>query len=545
MRALANAATDWRSILNRAPRITAWLGKHGLYALTFVVLSVLLVRPVWMLKYLPLGDLPDHASQLRTIVNFRHYASIYRFNWFTPYFAGYLVALAFTPFVSVLIALKLALSISLLGVPVASAALIRATGGNRYWVWTSFPTAYGFAFHWGFFNFVVATPLAIGIMGFAWHYASRPLSVRRCLGALLFSTGLFCGHALAWLFGITIVALVVMTRHSPRQWLLRMLPFLIIVPFVVRWMLSVSPDEAATPVKLGNITQHALDQALAVADYVLQQFQASTEKQLHLLRLREMISLAIGMPALLDYILLTLLLLTWPLWIGGRFSHDWKRYLPLGAVVAFYMVVPYWIFGNAYTYERFSAFVIPASYFCFENGPADKNGSWRDYLFRCAYGAGGLAVVMLTLRITHKQFERFRANDKDFDKILAAMKPDKKVLALAFDAEDVFKYSPTYMHFGSWYQAMKRGEAFPSPAYEYWVMPARYNGTPWQFPSSWNPGAFDWKVHEGWRYDYFLVDSIQPRPELFRAAGTNIKLLARYGIWWLYGRAELADNASP
>jgi hypothetical protein len=194
---------------------------------------------------------------------------------------------------------------------------------------------------------------------------------------------------------------------------------------------------------------------------------------------------------------------------------------------------------------RFSAFLIPISYFCFEQGHAAKHRSWGDRLSLFAYGAGGLGVVVLTLLVTHQRFSRARRSDKDFGQVLAMMRPDKKILGLVFDEGDIFRIQPPYLHFGAWYQASKLGESFPSFAYDppAFQMPVRYRGTPWSMPSVWNPSEFNWKIHEGWRYDYFLVRSQGPRPALFRDAGPSIELIAQRGAWLLYGRTELRGRS--
>ena len=511
------------------------------YVISFVILSVLLISPLWTLTYLPLGDLPDHAAQLRVITDYAHYKDVFQINWFTPYLLSYAVTLLIAVISPVTVAIKITLSLFLLAVPISSAWLIQTLKGNKYWVWTSFPVAFGFSFYWGFFSFVVATPVAIAFFAFVNAYSSKPLNVRAVLTAALFSGLLFFSHGLAWAFSILMAVSILILNGHFKAIIWRILPFLLILPVVFTWTAGPSPSPSS-PVELGGYTQRYVDKVMPEIQWIIKDFNNRTEKGEHLQRLKEIFSMAIGMPAMMDFVLLAIFLIIWPWLIGARFAKDWRRYLPVTTVALCFMIVPYWIQNTAYVYYRFSTFLIPASLFCFSFTPnVETHRSWLVSLRHKLLWSVGFVVVMFVLSITSSSFKQFRQNDQDFKQILAAMQPDKCVLQLIFDQESPFKYSAPYLHYGAWYQAEKRGTVLPSFPYDIGApnVPVHYSGKPWEIPSGWDPNSFNWLKHEGFRYDYFLVRAYNSKQYLFAAAGDSITLIRQQGAWQLYGRKNL------
>ncbi|MBV9949392.1 MAG: hypothetical protein JOZ69_21290 [Myxococcales bacterium] len=532
-----------------SPRIRAWLWDDLFYGGTFLALTCLTVRPLWLVTYLPLGDLPEHAAQIRSILGFNFYRHDYAVHWFTPYLMAYALTMAFATVTSVTTAIKVVLSIALAGIPLASAALLRTIGGNRYWVWLSFPIAYSFAFYWGFFSYVVATPIAIAFSAFAVWYAKRPLRTGRYALAGAFSLLLFFSHALAWLFGVTTAFVIALMEERADQALKKASAYLSILPLVAYWAaLSGAPSNPDADFdRLAHMAGRVGDVLFFVLDDVVDR----VERGLHWDRLEELASLAIGGPATWDWTALALLCLAVPLWLGARPARDWKRYAPLATTVAAFLLVPYWLFDTAYVYERFAVFLIPSSFFVFEaraeetmtfpQAKGEATGvTWSRRLRRPAALAASFALVFGLLLRTNRNFGSFRQDDADFGAVLARMKPGKRVLSLVFDQASPFHYSPPYMHFASWYQAEKLGIVIPSfsQATDAQNVPFRYLGRPWRAPSSWAPQTFDWIGDRGFDYDYFVVRSDAPRESLFATAGGAVRLLLRRGSWQLYGRTD-------
>ena len=193
-------------------------------------------------------------------------------------------------------------------------------------------------------------------------------------------------------------------------------------------------------------------------------------------------------------------------------------------------------------YQRFAVFLLPASLFMFSN--LNKTNATDEYKTqtigfnkKTLTLSCGFLVVFLILLDTHKDFMSFEKNDKAFHNVLSQMEKDKTSLSLILHNDNQnFKISVPYLHFGSWYQAQHGGESLINFAYEpiaKYVM-VKYAKPLWPIPSAWGSQQFDWRQHQGWRYDYFLVRSDRKRDDLFKASSGKVKLKAQEGQWYLY-----------
>lgn len=64
----------------------------------FLAMLVLTLAPIWIGRYLPLVDLPQHAAQIAALREIWHgnasLTQLFEINWFTPYLFGYLLLYA-------------------------------------------------------------------------------------------------------------------------------------------------------------------------------------------------------------------------------------------------------------------------------------------------------------------------------------------------------------------------------------------------------------------------------------------------------------------
>ncbi len=511
-----------------------------LYWAAFAALSVKLLLPIWSLTYLPLGDLPDHAGQIKVIMNFQEYEGRYIVNWFTPYLVAYGITLLFATVFPLTVAVKLTLSLAVLAFPVAGLLLVRALKGDRFWVLITFPVGYSFSFYWGFFSFIVGASVALFFIVFAVHYAKRDrLDLPHYLLAALFSLVLFFAHALVWLTAVGVACLIIYIYNDLRTSVRKASAFLLIIPIVVYWS-AVTGQSGPSTIGDGYYVEHYAQRITHEIGYILDQFHDRSVKDEHSQRVKEFLSFSIGQPALWDYILLAVFLLIWPLLLGSKLTFDWRRWLPVGGIFFLFMVTPYWIFDTAYVYFRFSVFLLPLSLFLYnpQRDNPDATATAGLPIRRPAALLAGFCVVWSILGTHQKIFASFAENDSSFKKILESMEPRKKVLALILDADSALKYSPAYMHFGSWYQAEKLGEVVFSFAVDPVAhgVPLRYIAGSIPYPNPWNPGEFNWRRHKGADYDYFLVRAKDHQHNLFSHADGGVIQLAHHGKWYLYGR---------
>ncbi len=505
------------------------------YRAIFIFFSLFLILPLWTITYLPLGDLPDHAGQLNVIMNFSAYANEYRINWFTPYLVGYSISLFFGIFFSATTALKITYSLAVLAVPIATASLLRNLQLNRYWVIPSFASAFSFSFYWGFFSYVVATPIAIAFFAFCVNYGRASPNIKTAMIAAIFSALLFFSHAMAWAFSILVAACIIFIYNNFKETKKKLLPFLALLPLVAYWV-SINGATQSQSIESGHYIEHISSKLGNEINYIIEQFKDRSAKHEHTQRAKELLSFSIGRMPLLDFVALALILIFWPALIGARLTRNWRRWLPPLCAVGAFMVVPYWIFDTAYVNLRFAAFLIPLSLFLFE---ANKTQSPIEQYGSISFAARfllGLTITYILLAGNYRTIASFKSNDDDFKTILSKMEPNKIVLALMFDQDSALTFAPPYMHYGSYYQAEKGGVVIASFSHDPVAhnVPLRYKGTPWPIPDTWSPSKFDWQQHNGNRYDYFLVRSKTLRDNLFSAVTGKVSLEAKQGDWLLY-----------
>lgn len=519
-----------------------YIYKNGFYAITFLVFGIMLVAPIWTVKYLPLGDVAQHAAQIQAILNFDSYKDEYRINWFTPYWVGYSAALFFGQFFSVITAIKLVLSFALIAMPIASALLLKALNGNRYWVWGAFPAAYSFSFYWGFLSYVVAIPLVIGFFTFVIYYGKARLNWKWYVCGALLSLLLFMAHAMAWAFAMTVAPAILFIDNSIKETLKKTSAFLVIVPLVVLWLMMGSTSAKQT-IEVGYYLEHYVGRVAKEIKYIMEEFSARSESGANRMRIREFFSYSIGLPGLWDFTALGLLFVCWPLAAGGRITWRWRRWLPLLVLFAVHMIIPYWIMDTAYVNLRFVVFMIPLSFFIFVPRevvvqPVGGASLWKKAKCGGAYGIAMLLVGGFLIN-TRTNFQKFEEESQHFETILTSMRHGKTVLSLVFDGHSHLRYSPAYMHYGCWYQAEKGGVVIHGFSHDPHAqnVPVRVRGEAWEYPSPWNPAEFKWEQHGGDRYDYFLVRTKEERKQITKHQD-KLTLLDQQGSWYLYGRKQ-------
>ncbi|MGA3128948.1 MAG: hypothetical protein ABSD13_19815 [Candidatus Korobacteraceae bacterium] len=212
--------------------------------LLLLAASLLATTPVWLASFPPMVDLPEHAAQIALLRNLHDpsfpFAELFWVNWFTPYLLGYMLVYALAPVFGIVVACKLIIALALIGLPLATAVLMRETGADPYWALLAIPGMYGFSFTWGFLNFMVATPLGLLFLAYVIRNARRP-TLRSSLLLGVFAVLLFFCHALICLFFLAIAAVyVVVETKSLRRAALVFIPVLAVLPVILAWYLRTS-----------------------------------------------------------------------------------------------------------------------------------------------------------------------------------------------------------------------------------------------------------------------------------------------------------------
>src|SRR5690606_2855310 len=192
--------------------------------------------------YPPMVDMPQHAAQVSAVRGILSgnwaYAGLFELNWFTPYWLGYGLVLALAEMVGIVWAFKLVLVAAVCAFPWAAGRFCRRMGCPPAWNWLLLLLPFGFAYQWGFFNFIVAAPF-----GFLFLHALLDIRGRNGWGSYakvaLWLHFLFFAHVLTTAFFCMLAALLLASPWGGlREWIRRCLPLLTILPVAGLWLFT-------------------------------------------------------------------------------------------------------------------------------------------------------------------------------------------------------------------------------------------------------------------------------------------------------------------
>ena len=181
---------------------------------TFVAFALLSIIPLWIVKYPPLIDYPNHLA--RAFILHHLHDPHYRFGAFyapdwgpNPYYLGDFLAQVFQRFVGIYVAGRLLLTLCILGLPLSVAFFLRrANPSSEYLALWAFAITYNPNFLMGFISFELSIALCFIVVG-VWLDYMRTNQEKYWILTLLLTTLLFLTHLGG--FGIAGVALMVYT----------------------------------------------------------------------------------------------------------------------------------------------------------------------------------------------------------------------------------------------------------------------------------------------------------------------------------------------
>jgi hypothetical protein len=260
----------------------------------------------------------------------------------------------------------------------------------------------------------------------------------------------------------------------------------------------------------------------------------------------------VGLDAGAVYATLGWLALTLPWFAGARFAKQPHRWLPLVLVVAAYLFGPTRAFGTHFIANRFTYFIMPLYLFALTrreqtSGPSAlrreqtlepagvQTLALRDEPLLASATAAGFAAIALSFFA--RDCYQFSLESSHFQAVRYLIEPGKKALYMPFLSMSAYSPAPAYLHFGSYYTAEKLGDVDFNFAqfYPQMVRLKVPKSRPIDAGFSFAPGRFDWRVHRGDNYDYFIVRSAtDPTPIILKhARSRSLKLVLRRENWWL------------
>jgi hypothetical protein len=210
--------------------------QHLLLPVIWLVLTCLVLVPVWHQRLLPLLDAPNHLALVRAWHSFSdpryHIADFYQLRirpvpYFLYYFSVHLLMYAFP----IEVANKVFLSAYLILFPLSVLSLTRALKRSAWLALAAFPLAFNQNWVYGFTSYLMGTAFLFFALAALVRYLDegRP----RTLAWLCVSTLLaFFSHILPWFcFGLGAIAILLLDRKNLRRAVsasLAMLPSLLL-----------------------------------------------------------------------------------------------------------------------------------------------------------------------------------------------------------------------------------------------------------------------------------------------------------------------------
>ena len=408
------------------------------FKFVFILLSVLTLFSIWVPKYLPMIDLPQHAAQVDIWKNLNntnyHYANIFFVNWYTPYISTFILSLFFHEFFGIQEALKITITLSLLGLPFSLLFLLKETNSDSWLAVAGFPVSFSFGFYWGFLSYILAVPLGVIFVALGLGYFRRPRFLNglivSMLGVLLFFT-----HALVFgICGIILGIIGIKYIKSVKILVINIAPYIIPIIVLSGWYFYGSHPSFESITLWGKPLPHRLNE---LSHTLL----SNTSR-------RSSFLFGIG-------------LFISPLMCMDFSKIRIRQIIPFIVVLLSFLFGPDYTFGIAIVYERLPLMIYVYFLCLFPISVI----SWR-------LNIGRIAITMLsTIWLIYVVINNlaFDKEARSFDKILAIMEPHKRVLSLVYDEASLL-YPESYKHFAAWYQAIKGGEignsfaiAFKSP----------------------------------------------------------------------------------
>ena len=501
----------------------------------FVVLAIATSAPIWIAKYLPLLDLPNHLAAVAVW----HYhddprwdfARFYELNLVPlPYWAHYYTVHLLTYVThSVEVANKIFLTIYALALPLGALAFARRFGRSPWLALFAFPLVWNFNLGDGFIAYCAgfaAVPLALVVVD---RHAERP-SWRGALAVAATGTLIYFFHLLAYVLFLVCAGLVVLAQRrplSPRLLLARAAPVLSCAG-IGAWALR-----HANSMNFHRVTGVGRE---LIYDPVAGRLQQIPDRLINFL------------PGRIDECVLVVLVASWlALAVSaarhsaaptveprGRGLHGWGVELCMLAALALYLGVPRSMQRPFYWHMINGRFVVAIALFSALMLRGAVVG-WRRLLFAPVVVA--TLVYMLALSSAFREFNRHAAG---FDEVVAHIPRGKQVLTLILrPMGDSTVNVSAFNQWPSYVQLRHGGYNFYNFAEGF---PLRYRV---QLPApTWSHAEeFSWSQHAyGW--DYFLTfrEGWQYSPMREPLAEGKVRLVAESGPWRLYQKIATAER---
>lgn len=480
----------------------------------FKWICLLCAIPALLPVYPAMVDVPQHAALIGGIKGIIDhswgFADLFEIQVFTPYLFGYGLILGLSYLVGVVWATKLIIAAACVLLPLTAAHFLSAAGVASIFRWPLMVMPFGFAYDWGFLNFIVALPLGFLFLTSVLKWRGNG-GARQCIVVVLWLHALFFAHLLVMgVFGVVAAILLSAPWQGIRHWIRRVAPLTSVVPAALAWMYW---------------TSAASDQPVDAVQWVLGWH-----------RIPQGLAMMVTSPLIMPGVASAILIFSLPFLMGYRPSRSLAAWGGFAFFILWMLFFPNYVFGNFFSYQRFATVGIPLYFLMFQGGATGK--AIRRELAFCSVLVVPMSLVgWHTIRATI--FDREAAGYRE---VMQSAEADSRLLYMALDPYSRGSAAPTFLHFAGWYQAEMGGFSELTFA-RFWVTPLRFRDrsvSSIELGFEWYPQYMNWERHRGHLYDYVLVRSAADQTAgMMALSHCQLRLVANSGAWWLYGRSGL------
>jgi hypothetical protein len=504
---------------------------NSLWWLTFLWGALL----IWLSPHPPMIDMPAHVAQVSMLTSLLQGDSTWQsevwINLKTPYLLGYGLSYLLGKVMPILTGMKILLTLAYAGFVWGGWKLRVRFGGAQMLDWLLPASFFGFCFQWGFFTFLLSAPLfMIFVMLMdSWRHPHAP----RWHGFATLGVGLLllCSHGLMFAFAWSMgAALLFCSQLQHKDWQntwLKASPLIVLACCAVAYVLVVKATEQRLGNELAPSTTFALNPVVRGGKYLVFSIDH-----------RNSAWAAIS----------ALLMVVGP-WLSGL-RPDLSLTRPGNvlflALTVIFFTIPSFAMETAFLHERFALFFLPAYawWFCQAkpHGLSALAQSKRVQVMAVASMALG---TWLNFAVKTQRTLEFSQHTAAFHELTSGLKENQRAAYLALDRNPSKSGQAELLtHYGAYYQADHGGLVdfnfgwFPPQIIRY-----RQGRQPAIKPSfEWHPDLFNWKLHQGERYRYFIFHSFDDVLPARLMSGTpcDIKKVAQKGSWIVYEKLRCA-----
>lgn len=408
----------------------------------FLLVLMITVGFIFYTPYLPMVDLPQHASQVSTLDDLLKgksvWADILTLNWDTPYLAGYGLWLLLYQFFDIIVSSKILVSIIFLFHTYTIHLLRKTFDAPVFLEWAVLPTFFGFAFQWGFVTFLLAIPVGISFFLSCKNWLETQQKSHFIQFAILGILMYFC-HVLIFAFFCFLsygyFLLVHAKQFNIKKSIYFTLPYLIYALIFYRYLTKPTFWEF-----------RYYDENFVFTSIIK--------------KTSDLLYMPWNMSYLDYYDLASIVILIAPPLLGLQLRKNIQHYVPLIAFLIIWYALPTIGFQTNFVYHRFAIFFVPFYYLIWQTHPNLSLAKTNISQIAC------IIFAVATLAFMHKFYSdqiKFKQEPSliAYQQITHEMKPQKRVLLLQgfmkSDNTTGMSSHMEYLYFANWYQAQKHG----------------------------------------------------------------------------------------